>query len=245
MTEPFLMTEPVLMSTLLIIADGRTPSGAHAHSGGVEMAVAADRIADIATLEEFLRGRLSTVGQVAAAVAAASCLVGQSADALVATRAWELLDAAFDARTPSAAQRRVSRTLGKSLQRLARQAFAGIADDGAVARPLLRQAEPHHPIALGALCAWAGGAPRDAAQVAAYQSVSGPASAAIRLLGLDPYAVTAVLVMIASQLDAVAAEAVTVAVHAEDFDDLPACSAAVLDEDAERHQFAEVRLFAS
>jgi urease accessory protein len=234
-----------LSSALLIIADGRTPSGAHAHSGGVEMAVAADRITDIATLQEFLRGRLSTVGRVSAAVAAASCRVGQGSDTQAANLLWDSLDAAVDARTPSAAQRRVSRTLGKSLQRLARQAFSGTSGDASVDRPVLLRAEPHHPIALGALCARAGGTPRDAAQVAAYQAVSGAASAAVRLLGLDPYAVTAVLVAMARQLDAVAAEAVADSAGAADFDDLPACSAAVLDEDAERHQCAEVRLFAS
>jgi urease accessory protein len=240
-----MVTDSAISGALLIIADGRTPSGAHAHSGGVEMAVASGRITDIATLQEFLNGRLSTVGRVVAAIAAASCLIGQSADPVAAARSWELLDAAVDARTPSAAQRQVSRTLGKALQRLARQGFSGGPIDAARDRPLLSQAEPHHPVALGALCARAGATPRDAAQVAAYQAVSGPASAAVRLLGLDPYAVTAVLVAMAGQLDVIAADAVMDAVSAENFDDLPACSAAVLDEDAERHQFAEVRLFAS
>jgi urease accessory protein len=249
MAEPFLMKKPGLMGLsagLLLLADGRTPSGAHAHSGGVEMAVAAGRIRDLPTLEAFLAGRLTTVGRVVAAVAAASCSIGSGADREFARLAWDLLDSAVDARTPSAAQRQTSRTLGKALQRLASQGFAGISAD----LPLLHQLEPHHPVALGALCARAGGTPADAAQLAAYQSISGPASAAVRLLGLDPYAVTGLLMRLAGELDAVVASvtaegSAVVSPFAAGFDDLPACSAAVLDEDAERHRFAEVRLFAS
>jgi urease accessory protein len=228
---------------LLVLADGRTPSGAHAHSGGVEMAIAAGRITDLVTLETFLAGRLSTAGLVAAAVAAASCAIGNGTDPGFACAAWELLDGAVDARTPSLAQRETSRAMGRALQRLARQGFPASAPEV----PLLHQSEPHHPVALGALCARAGATPREAAQLAAYQSISGPASAAVRLLGLDPYAVTGLLIRSASRLDEVAAAAVSDQApnFANGFDDLPACSAIVLDEDAERHRFAEVRLFAS
>jgi urease accessory protein len=231
-----------LPAGLLVLADSRTPSGAHAHSGGVEMAVASGRISGLPGLQAFLVGRLTTVGLVTASVAASSCLIGAGRDGDVADLDWLLLDVATDARTPSAAQRATSRTLGKALQRLARQAFP----DVVTGTPLLQQVEPHQPIALGALCARAGGSPADAAELAAYQSVSGPASAAVRLLGLDPYAVTGLLMALAPELSAVATQAAAVALRpGTGFDDLPACSAAVLDEDAERHRFAEVRLFAS
>jgi len=53
---------------------------------------------------------------------------------------------------------------------------------------------PHHPVMLGALVGVAGGSPHDAAMAVAYLSVSGPASAAVRLLGLDPFAVNAVAI---------------------------------------------------
>jgi urease accessory protein len=229
----------VLTGVLLLLADGRTPSGAHIHSGGVETAISDGRITDVATLRIFLRGRLSTVGVVAAGVAAASCAIGRGTDVGVAQRSWDDLDRAVDARTPSAAQRDVSRSLGKSLQRLARHGFTEIRPGA----PVLEQIEPHQAVALGALCARAGGTPRDAAQLAAYQSVCGPASAAVRLLGLDPYAVTSLLAELAGDIDATAS--VATAVQADGFDELPACSAPVLDEDAERHRSAEVRLFAS
>ncbi|MEU1361738.1 hypothetical protein ABZ356_18065, partial [Micromonospora zamorensis] len=59
-------------SLLLLLADGRFPAGAHAHSGGLEAAVAAGRVTDLASLEAFLAGRLATAGLVGAAFAAAA-----------------------------------------------------------------------------------------------------------------------------------------------------------------------------
>ncbi len=206
------------------------------------MAVATGRVGDIATLQGFLEGRLSTAGLVTASVAAASCAIGGLADIEAARAAWRALDRAADARTPSSAQRQVSRALGKSLQRLAKHGFV----DGLTGGKALLQDEPHQAVALGALCAQVGGTPADAARLAAYQSVSGPASAAVRLLGLDPYAVTELLSRLSGRIDEVAAAAIAAAGSSDDrFDELPAWSAPVLDEDAERHRYAEVRLFAS
>ncbi|TDC89127.1 urease accessory protein UreF, partial [Nonomuraea deserti] len=59
-------------AALLVLADGRFPSGGHAHSGGAEAAVTAGRVHDVATLREFCRGRLHTSGLVAAGLAAAA-----------------------------------------------------------------------------------------------------------------------------------------------------------------------------
>ncbi|MDP9074601.1 MAG: urease accessory protein, partial [Actinomycetota bacterium] len=43
----------------LLLADGRFPGGGHAHSGGLEAAVADGSVADLAGLEAFLIGRLA------------------------------------------------------------------------------------------------------------------------------------------------------------------------------------------
>jgi urease accessory protein len=89
--------------------------------------------------------------------------------------------------------------------------------------------------------------PADAAQVAAYESVTGPATAAVRLLSLDPFAVTAVLARLTADLDDVAARAAAAADHAlaEGVEVLPAASAPLLDIYAEQHAAWPVRLFAS
>jgi urease accessory protein len=215
-------------SALLLLADARLPAGGHAHSGGLEAAVAAGRVVDAASLDGFLRGRLATAGLVSAAFAAAACESGADLPAL---------DEAMDARTPSPAQRRASRAQGRALLRAGR-AMWDLPSTGWQPAPA---DGPHHAVALGVVAAAARLSPADAALVAAYGAVTGPASAAVRLLGLDPYAVQAVLAGLAAECDAVAARATGCAARGE----LPAASAPLLDIGAEVHATWEVRLFAS
>ena len=103
--------------------------------------------------------------------------------------------------------------------------------------------EPHHPVALGALAAAAGLGPAEAAVAAAHGTVTGPASAAVRLLGLDPYAVHGLLAVLAPECDRIAADAAARA--GDPVDSLPAAGAPLLDIGAELHASWEVRLFAS
>ena len=143
------------------------------------------------------------------------------------------LDAGLDARTPSPALRRASRAQGRALLRAGRAMWA--------LPPIGR--EPHHPVALGALAAVAGLGPAEAAVAAAHGTITGPAGAAVRLLGLDPYAVHALLAALAPACDALAADA---AARVDDpVDDLPAAGAPLLEIGAEQHASWEVRLFAS
>jgi urease accessory protein len=207
-----------MSTTLLLLADGRFPAGGHAHSGGLEAAVTAGRVRDLETLDGFLRGRLATVGVVSAAFAAAACAGGDI----------QALEGELDARTPSPALRKASRAQGRALLRAGRTLWTL----STVEREL------HHPVALGVVAAAAGLTPAEAALTAAYGAVTGPAGAAVRLLGLDPYATHALVARLAGDCDAVAARATTV-------DDLPACSAPLLDIGAEAHATWEVRLFAS
>lgn len=212
-----------MSTTLLLLADSRLPSGGHAHSGGLEAAVAAGRVHDLSTLDEFLRGRLATTGLVAASFAAAACARASS---------FVDLDARLDARTPSPALRRASRAQGRALLRAARAMWT-----------VPSYPDLHHPVALGMVASAAGLSCVDAASVAAYQAIAGPASAAVRLLGLDPYAVQSVLASLASPCDEVSSTAAGFA--QSPVDALPAASAPLLDISAEIHASWEVRLFAS
>jgi urease accessory protein len=213
---------------LLLLADSRLPAGGHAHSGGLEPAAAAGVVTDTGSLTAFLRGRLHTTGLVTAALAAAACDLGAP---------WQVLDREADARTPSPAQRAASRAQGKSLLRAARVTWPHPVWDE------LARIDPHHPVVLGAATAAAGGEPAQAAAIAAYGAVTGPASAAVRLLGLDPLTVHRALADLAAAVDAVAARATRAA--AGDPADLPARSAPVLDLLAERQLQADLRLFES
>jgi urease accessory protein len=218
-----------MSAALLLLADGRFPAGGHAHSGGAEAAVKAGRIHDAASLGAFLTGRLHTTGLTAAALAAAAATPGADHDAL---------DEAADARTLAPALRATSRRLGRQLLRAARAAWPHPDLDRLGAR---YPRGAHHPVVLGLTARAAALTPADAARLAAYESVNGPATACVRLLGLDPYEVAAQLARLAPQLDAVAADAVGAAARG----DLPAASAPLLDVHAEQHSTWKVRLFAS
>ncbi|AVZ71734.1 urease accessory protein UreF [Streptomyces lunaelactis] len=221
-------------AALLVLADGRFPAGGHAHSGGAEPAVKAGRIRDAHSLADFCRGRLHTAGLTSAALAAAATL---GLDPLE-------LDEAADARTPSPALRTTARKLGRQMMRAARATWPSQELDAlAAARP--RGA--HQPIVLGLAARSAGLGPEDAAHCVLYEAVSGPATAAVRLLSLDPFQATAVLARLAPELDAVAAQAARAAADAavEGLDALPAACAPLLDITAQAHAAWPVRLFAS
>lgn len=228
-------------AALLMLADGRFPAGSHAHSGGLEAAVAAGRVSDTGTLEEFLRGRMTTGGAtVAAFAAAARAAFGDGPAPADREGRMTLLDTEFEARTPAPALRATSRKLGRQLLRAAR-AIRPRPELDAFAAAL--PAGPHQPLALGAV-AWTLGLGLHAtASAALHDAVTGPATAAVRLLGLDPFAVQAVLVRLAPDLDRLAR---TAAGHAHlPPERLPSHGAPLLDISAELHATWEVRLFAS
>ncbi|WP_433260586.1 urease accessory protein UreF [Micromonospora vinacea] len=231
-------------SLLLLLADGRFPAGAHAHSGGLEAAVAAGRVTDLASLEAFLAGRLATAGLVGAAFAAAAhrAAVAETAGparSVVRVGALARLDAELDARTAAPALRAVSRRQGRALLRAGR----AIWPDAPFADLPSTPGGPHQPLVLGLLCAAAGLSRVETATVAAYGTLTGAASAGVRLLGLDPYRVQAVLVGLADACDGTAADAARAADDPPER--LPAASAPLADIHAEVHATWEVRLFAS
>jgi urease accessory protein len=207
-----------MTAALLTLADSRLPAGGHTHSGGVEQAIAVGVVTDPASLDAFLRRRLATSGAVAAGLAAAACRAADDPDALAA------LDGEADARAPSPALRAASRQQGRGLVRVARRAWPGGPWD---ALP----AQPHHPIALGVAATASGLTPPDA-----YLSISGPATAAQRLLAMDPLTVAALTARLSPKIDAVADSATG---------ELPAATDPLLDLLAEVHAARKDRFFAS
>jgi urease accessory protein len=215
-----------MSAALLTLADSRLPAGGHTHSGGVEQAIAAGVVTDPASVAVFLRRRLATSGAVAAGLAAGACRAAHDSDPVGSLGA---LDAEADARTPSPALRAASRQQGRGLVRVGGRAWP---------HPVWAAlpAQPHHPLALGVAAAAGGLTPRDAAAAAAYLSISGPATAAQRLLAMDPITVAAVTARLATEVDAVAEGAA---------DQLPAAADPLLDLLAEVHALRKDRFFAS
>ena len=103
-------------------------------------------------------------------------------------RRFAELDRELAIRTPSPRLRSVSRSLGRQLLRPAEQAWPE--------RPYatlrsLHADGPMQPVALGAVAGAAGLSPHDAALCALHHLVGAITTAAVRLLGLDPFRVHA------------------------------------------------------
>lgn len=214
------------VASLLLLADARFPDGTHAHSYGLEAAVTDGRITGTADLRAYVQARLWTGGRTEAAAAS---LAARGLEPL------ERIDAELVLRTPGATARATSRALGRSLVRTASRLWPDQPIDRIGGHP------PMQPIALGAVASRAGCTPAEAALCVTHGLAGGMATAALRLLGLDPFAVTSVL---ASLRDDVAdvAESVTAITTAAD---LPELSTPFAELDPELQRTQEVRLFGS
>ncbi len=230
---------PGIPAALLRLTDGRFPSGGHAHSGGLEAAEAREGVGDLTRLRSFLLGRLRTAGLLGAAVAAAAAATAALEDAAM-REALVVLDAELDARMPSPVQRRTSRALGRQALRAGWACWPHPVLEAVVASST---GGPHQPLALGAVAAAAGLSPEEAAVASAHEALLGPATAAVRLLGLDPFGTHALVADLGPEVERTAAEAAALAKLPPC--DLPAPSAPLLDLSAEAHALWEVRLFAS
>ena len=217
----------------LLLADGRFPTGGHVHSAGVESAVADGRISDVDSLAAYVRGRLATVALTDAALAAATVVhLGRETTAAVAAA----LDDEAEARVTVPALRAASRRLGRQLVRVA---------GGCWRSPVLAvlHPDPHQPVALGAVGLAAGLGVTEVATLAVHHAVAAPSQAAVRLLGLDPFAVAALQASFAAEADPIVAEAIAAANGA--LDELPARTGPLAEIAAADHAGWDSRLFAT
>lgn len=283
-------------AALLLLADSRFPTGAHAHSAGIEASHARGDIRTVHDLAAFLDGRLLTTAPVEAAFAAAACAAatvmaardaataratssaastigadavsaqsirrqsgltasdesdgsGESAalaalaanDASAGSDSLAELDHELQIRTPSPRLRSVSRSLGRQLLRPAERAWPS---DRYASLRALHVEGPMQPIALGVVAAAAGLTPRDAALCSLHHLVGAATTAAVRLLGLDPFDVHALAARLGPSLEEIAAEAARI-VATRPPHELPATTSLLADILAEHHATWEVRLFAS
>jgi urease accessory protein len=208
------------LAVLLAMADSRLPVGAHVHSGGVEEAIACGMVTGLGALEAFLVRRIRTHGLVTASVAAAV----HRGDLTLDEADWET-----DARTPSCAARQASRSQGRGLVRLARHVWPGAGWDALGPRP-------HLGVAAGRVGTASGLEPEHSALHIVYTTMTGSATAAQRLLALDPAAVAAITFRLSELCERTAIRAAT---------GLADLSDPLLDVLAERHARRERPLFAS
>jgi urease accessory protein len=249
---------------LLLLADGRFPAGGHVHSAGIESAVADRRVTGLASLEDFVVGRLWTVALTDAALVAATAVRllrsnppsgartgglstssrprtdGGAQKAVDVIDVIDELDAEAAARIPVPVLREASRRQGRQLVRVAGRCWpspvlAAIAAD--------RPDGVHLPVALGAVAGAAGLTPTDAARLSVHHALATPTQGALRLLGLDPFAVAALTARLAGPADAVVAAAVAAATGP--VADLPARTGPLTEIAAHEHRRWDIRLFAT
>lgn len=194
----------------LLLADSRFPSGSYAHSLGLEQAVA-EGLTDVAA---FMAARQRLVA-------------GADARFAVEARRGNVLEREWAARTPSAILRDSARRLGSQLLRSAARIW-----DVEVAR-LPR------PLALGVVAAAADVSDEDTALLALYDDAATVASAALKLLPLDPALTARWLAELAPRM-ALEARAI-----AADDGPLPAPAAVAIELSAPVHLQQRERLFAS
>jgi urease accessory protein len=194
----------------LLLADSRFPSGSYAHSLGLEQAVN-DGLTDVPA---FMRARLRLVAEADARFA-------------VEARRGNVFEQEWCARCPSPVLRDAARRLGSQLLRSASKIW-----DVPVTR-LPR------PLALGVVAAGAGVSEEDTALLALYDDAATVASAALKLLPLDPAVSARWLADLAPQL------ALTARAVAADDGPLPAPAAVALELSAPIHLEQRERLFAS
>lgn len=215
------------MLAALLLADGRFPIGGHVHSAGVESAIADGRIVDEATLADYVEGRLHTVGLTDAALAAAT---------VVHVDQVRVLDAEAEARISVPELRAVSRRLGRQLVRVAGRCWPS------ATLAALPEA-PHQSVALGCVGVAAELDAATVARLAVHHAVTTPAQAAVRLLGLDPFAVAALTADLTVDGEVVVRLAVDAA--AGPIADLPARTGPLVEIAAIEHADLPSRLFAS
>jgi urease accessory protein len=214
-----------------LLADARLPTGSHSDSAGLEPAVIGGLKA--ADIYPYMLARLHTLVR----LEAGACVLAHrlaSEDAPMAQ--YARLEAAVDARTPSAAQRSASRSLGRALLRLARALrpdHAGIAALGDLVTP------PMRAVALGVIGNALAVEEEHCAQICCYEDLQRVAAAALKLLPVDPTAVTR---WVLDAGDSVT-EVVRTARSVRDCSELPALSAPWMEYWAEEHTQRTRRLF--
>jgi urease accessory protein len=214
--------EPELVMALL--ADARLPTGGHAHSAGLEPAIAAGLTT--AGIPGFIRTRLRTVGATEAATAVVARRVWLDADDLAPA------EAAWAARTPSAAMRDTARRLGRGYLRLAAELWPDVGE-------AFDRTDPPRAVVIGVIGAVTGLSARQVALLVCHDEAQTIAAAALKLLPMDPVDAARWVLDAQADITELAAHVETCA-HPHE---IPALNAPMLDVHAETHARTTRRLF--
>jgi urease accessory protein len=158
----------------MLLADGRFPAGSYAHSLGLEQAVADGLSVD--GVPGFMAARLRLVAEPEARIAVAAWRARDLEEVLA-------VEAEFCARCPSPVLRESARRLGSALLRSAVAVWP--AASGLVRYRSASVVTPR-PVVLGVVASANGISEEELAAVALYDDAATVASAALKVLPLDP-----------------------------------------------------------
>ncbi|MET3963843.1 urease accessory protein [Marmoricola sp. OAE513] len=220
------MSDDLLM---MLLGDARLPVAGHTQSAGLEPAVRAGLTA--AEVPLYLAARLKTVLRVEAGTAVAALhLMNQGRPVDPVVRAWA-------ARTPSPALRKASRTQARAFLRIC----GSLWPDSQHVADATRLVGAPRPVAVAAAAATVQLSPRSLARLIGYDDVQTVASAALKLLPLDPATTTG---WVHDALPAVAALAEEVA-DIREATGIPALAAPQIEVWAQTHALTSRRLFSA
>jgi len=213
---------------LLLLADGRLPTGAHTQSAGVEPAFRAGMALE--QVPDYLTVRLRTVTEVEAATAVVvrhRWLAGPPAGRPAVCAE---VDTAWRARTLSDALREASDLLGRSYARLTGSLWDLQLPPGV---------QMCRAVVLGATAAAAGLSAADTARLVGFDDVQTVVAAALKIRPFDP----SLGVRWAASAGAEVDELVARVHHLREVDDIPARSAPLIEHWGQAHRSTERRLY--
>ncbi len=224
----------MLAPAVALLADGRFPTGGHAHSGGFEAAHRAFGLTTDSDVRNLIESRLATIGETDAALLAA---IGHQSEA--DTVDWHVVDAELTARIAPPALRRTSRSLGRQWQRAGQEVF------GRDALPPITVTEdgPHQLAAISGVMRAANIPTDDAVVVHLHHLIATITTAAVRLLGADPWGMQRIHHEMGSRVIDITERAIDG--RFRPWRELPAWSAPRADQLAQEHASWDVRLFRS
>lgn len=220
-------------AALLLLGDGRLPTGGHTQSGGLEPAI--DAGLDVRAVPRLLATRLRTSIAVDAATAALTArLAAGEQGSIGSDDLLEGVHAGWQARVPSEAVRAASAEAGRGYLRLLAH-LGGHVPPG----PRDDHRRMPRPMAVGLLAAHLGIAPTGVARLVCHDEVQAVCAAALKLDPVDP-AITVVWALEAGPaIEQVVARAAAVTTP----DELPAGTAPAAEHWQHTHARSHRRLF--
>ena len=220
---------------LMLLSDARLPTGAHAHSAGLEPALNSGM--PTGDVPRYLQARLRTVTAVeagAAVVARHLATEHGTTGAEVAT-GLRAVEAAWRARTISAAARLASQQLGRGYQRLVLRLWP----QHRAASALAELAAPCRAVVLGVAAACTGIGPAALARLIGYDEAQTICAAALKISPFDPVTATGWVLAAQPEIERLA-DVVGPLIRP---DAIPAPAAPQMEQWAEIHATTTQRLF--